>query len=248
VITGIVVVGAVLCVLIGVFGGGLLVLTQPTATALATEVIAAATEPISTVEVVVAETPAGHSDTVEETQLFEDDFSDPGSGWYRGEDAGSLTDYDHGSYRIYVDKPNMIYWATPGLYFKDVSVTVDASKVGGPEENYFGVICRYQDNSNFYILSISSDGYYSIGKYKDGEFALVGMDGMYYSDSIHQGTTTNELRADCVRNRLTLYANNTKLIQVEDSDFTSGDVGLIAAAFSSFGTNILFDDFVARQP
>jgi hypothetical protein len=34
----------------------------------------------------------------------------------------------------------------------------------------------------------------------------------------------------------------------EDSTLTSGDVGLMAGTFSNPGTDILFDNFVVRQP
>jgi hypothetical protein len=48
--------------------------------------------------------------------------------------------------------------------------------------------------------------------------------------------------------RLSLYANDIRLVLVEDSDFTSGDVGLVAAALDLPGTDILFDNFVAEKP
>jgi serine/threonine protein kinase len=142
---------------------------------------------------------------------FKDDFSDPKSGWTRGEESGSVMDYARGSFRIYVDKPNMIYWSTPNLFFKDVSIEVETTKVGGPDSNYIGVICRYIDGANFYIFSISSNGVYGIGKYKEGTFSLIGMEEFKYSSYIHQGRTSNIVRAECIRNTLILFVNNTRL-------------------------------------
>ncbi len=182
-------------------------------------------------------------------EFFYDDFSDPASGWpgYEGDD-GSMK-YDHGSYRILVDAKNQLFWATPGLNLTDVSISVDATKVAGPDDNYFGVICRYQDDKNFYFFILSSQGYYGIGKMKNGEIVLIGMDTLAYSENVHAGKTTNIIQADCLGEDLSIDANGSELISVSDADFTHGDIGLIAGSEKdSFGVNILFDNYVAFPP
>jgi hypothetical protein len=180
--------------------------------------------------------------------LFSDDFSDVDSGWDRVQAAEGVTDYDNGGYRIFVDRPQHDYWANPGQSFTDVRVEAEATKTGGPDDNDFGLICRYQDNQNFYALLISSDGFYAIMKYQDGSSELLGTDSWPSSDSIRQGGATNGLRADCVGDSLSLYANGDLLHSVSDSTFTNGDVGLIAGTFDEQGTDISFDNFVVRQP
>lgn len=41
-------------------------------------------------------------------------------------------------------------WANQSRSFPgDVRIEVDAAKIGGPDDNDFGVICRYQDIDNF---------------------------------------------------------------------------------------------------
>jgi hypothetical protein len=92
--------------------------------------------------------------------LFQDDFSDVNSGWDRIQDADGINDYHEGGYRILVNKTNWYFWSNPGLNFSDVIVDVDATKLGGPDENDMGVICRYKDDANFYFITISSDGYW----------------------------------------------------------------------------------------
>jgi hypothetical protein len=185
----------------------------------------------------------------DEASILRDDFSDPGSGWARLEEEGSIMDYDGGGYRILVNQPETTYWTVAGLEFADVSLEVDAEKIAGADDNYFGLICRYRDEDNFYIFLVSSDGYFSIGKFKGGEYLVIDEEaGQGYSQSIHQGTTTNRLRADCTGPTLSLFANGTRLATVEDQDFPSGDVGLAATAFQIAGTNILFDNFVAQEP
>lgn len=183
------------------------------------------------------------------TVLFQDNFSNPASGWDRVNVKDGITDYTaEGAYRILVNLPNTDVWSNPGLTFTDVRIEVDATKVGGPDDNDFGVQCRYQDDNNFYFFLISSDGYYAIGKVKDGEQILLSGESMDYSDAVLQGMATNHIRADCVGAHLALYVNGVTLAAVEDGDLTQGDVGLMAGTFDQPGTDILFDNFTVLQP
>jgi serine/threonine protein kinase len=191
-------------------------------------------------------TPTATKETV--TLLFYDDFSDPSSGWDRVNVSEGITDYEGGEYRIWVNTSNTDVWANPGLHFTDVSIEVNAAKVGGPDDNDFGIICRYQDVENFYFFLIGSDGYYGIGKIKDGSQDLIGMETMLENDVIRIGNTTNRIKADCAGNVLTLYVNGKKLKQVQDSDFASGDVGLIAGTFDQSGVDIHFDEYRVTEP
>jgi hypothetical protein len=180
--------------------------------------------------------------------LFQDDFSDTSSGWDRVTADTGVTDYAEGVYRIYVNESGTDVWANPGLEFSDVTVQVEAIKIGGPDDNDFGVICRSVDTSNFYFFVISSDGYYGIGKVSNAGQELIGMDAMQPSEAILQGEASNTIRADCVGSSLSLYVNAEKLDEVQDSEFSTGDVGLIAGSFDTPGTDIHFDNFRVIKP
>ena len=91
--------------------------------------------------------------------VFQDDFSRPVSGWDRYNDPTYSSDYYEGGYRIHVLEPNTDAWASPRLDLADVQIEVDATKLGGPDDNVFGVLCRYKDSRNFYFFLVSSDGY-----------------------------------------------------------------------------------------
>lgn len=191
--------------------------------------------------------------------LFQDDFSSSASGWedlYR--DESGMTDYDQSGFRIQVLQPNFDYWANPNLSFTDVVVEADATKIGGPDDNDFGVICRYQQYGdpvvfNFYFFIVTSDGFYGIGKYtgntpETNEQVFIGDDLLQPTDVIRPGNATNQVKAECIGSTLRLYANGTLLQEVTDTEFSSGDVGLIAGTFDEPGTDILFDNFVVRAP
>ena len=155
-------------------------------------------------------------------------------------------DYDGGGYRILVRQPKLNIWSTSEKDFGNVRVEADVIKLNGPDENRMGLLCRYR-GGDYYFFVISNDGYYAIGKFIGGLTLLLGPTEMQASEAIQQGTM-NHLRADCIGDKLTFYINFTEVASVTDADFPSGDVGVLAGAFSEPGVDVLFDNFVVIQP
>jgi hypothetical protein len=181
--------------------------------------------------------------------LFFDDFSDPPSGWGIWNRDGASVDYYEDGLRIQVNEPQYDFWSVAGLHFEDAIIEVDATTLGGPEDNDFGIICRYQDKDNFYMLVVSSDGYYGIAKMQSGQHSMIGAQQLQYNRSaIAGGQAKNHLRADCVGSKLRLYANGQKLMEAVDKDFSAGDVGVITGTYNVQGVDILFDNFVVKKP
>lgn len=180
--------------------------------------------------------------------LFYDDYSDPASGWPKVTSDGGETTYEKGQYRITVNNANYDIWSTAGVSFNDVKIEVDATKQAGPESNRFGIQCRYTDPDNYYFAVISSDGYYGIGKVVDGSQVFLNETGMMVTDKVYAGSTVNHIRLDCVGTRLSLYINGDYVDAVDDSDFTSGDVGLLVGTFEKKDAQISFDNFVVVSP
>ncbi len=182
------------------------------------------------------------------TILFEDDFSDPQSGWSQYDTEEYLMHYNEGAYQIHLKTNEIFILARPGLNFTDVVIDVHTSKLDGPNDDTQGVICRHQDKDNFYLLEISSDGYFEIMKMKNNTWYTL----FDWTEAplgvINQGNVTNKFRVSCIGNTLTLYINDEMLAQVEDSDFASGDVGFGVSTYEFSGTDILFDDFIVTGP
>jgi len=86
-----------------------------------------------------------------------------------------------------------------------------------------------------------------IGKFIGGLTLLLGQSEMQASEAIQTGTM-NHLRADCIDDQLTFYINFTQVASASDSDFSRGDVGVVAGTFSEPGVDVLFDNFVVLQP
>jgi hypothetical protein len=180
--------------------------------------------------------------------LYEDDFSDPNSGWPASADADKAASYADGKYLIQAFTASQDVWAHPGEDFSDVTIEVDATKFSGPDNNDFGIICRFVDDNNFYFLMASSDGYQVIGKYQDGEASFLSSEQMETTSAVNQGSATNHLRADCVGSTLTLYINGQQVSTVTDTSFTSGDIGLTVGTFDEPNAAVTFDNFVVTEP
>lgn len=180
--------------------------------------------------------------------LFQDDFSRTFSGWDRYHDDVYSADYVPGGYRIQVFAPQTDAWANPGLELSDVRIEFDATKQSGPDDNTFGVLCRYQDARNFYFFLVSSDGYTGIGISIEGRRMLLSGDTMYPSGAVLLGNTTNHIRADCIGFQLALYVNGVLVAQTQSSQWTGGDVGLTAGTYDEPGVDILFSNFSVIQP
>jgi hypothetical protein len=181
--------------------------------------------------------------------LFSDDFSDMSNKWDQVNEATRMTDYYNGAYRITVNDINSDTWGNPdGESFTDTRIEVDATKNGGPDNNDFGIICRYIDLHTFYYGVVSSDGYYGILKMTPSGGTMVGTEKMAESDLVARGAATNHIRFDCIGSTLTLYVNGAQVDQQTDAEYTAGNVGLIAGTFTDVGTDILFDNFFVYKP
>lgn len=181
--------------------------------------------------------------------LFSDDFSNTKKKWDRISEGSRTTDYLNDAYQIIVNEASTDAWANPGSEsYTDVRIEVDATKNGGPDDNDFGVICRYTDVDKFYYAVISSDGYYGIMKMSLNGGNPIGSDSLLESDQITMGTGTNHIRFDCIGSQLSLYVNDKLIAQQTDADYVEGNVGLIAGTFDTPGTDILFDNFYVYKP
>jgi hypothetical protein len=185
--------------------------------------------------------------------LFLDDFSNPDSGFQKHADADAITDYLDGQYQIEVLTPQLNVWSPNGPKLGDVHVEVNAHTEAGSQNNMYGLVCRYRDDKNFYFMAISADGYYAIGKVKEnqdkkGEISLLSSKVYEPADQILTGNAVNHLTGVCQGSTLTLSANGSQLAQITDSDFSDGQVGLIAGTFDEPDTDVRFDDLVVTQP
>ncbi len=101
---------------------------------------------------------------------YTDDFSNANNGWKVVNDQAIQIRYQDGALHFTIDDLDQIVWSVAGKRFGDFTLDVDATQVGGPNDNSYGVLIRYVDEKNFYRLDISGDGYYAVNKYQAGKW------------------------------------------------------------------------------
>lgn len=184
--------------------------------------------------------------------LFNDPFEgERDCGWALYSRDGASSEISEGVLRLTTSQPGQIWWTNPGRTFDDVIITAEMAQVIGPQDNAFGLICRYQSSENFYVFLISSDGYYAIGKYQSGssQIEYLSGEGEYVpSDAINQGQARNSMRASCVGNELSLTVNGELLESVNDATFVTGDIGLGASTFESGQLTVEYDNVRVLAP
>jgi hypothetical protein len=184
--------------------------------------------------------------------LFFDDFNgEQDCGWASYSRGGGVASVENASMQLTVNQPGQLWWTNPTRNFDDVVIRAEARQVAGPNDNAYGLICRYQNEENFYVFLISGDGYYSIGKYQSGSEAVTYLteNGQFQqSEAINQGVASNELLASCVGNELTLEVNGVPLLSVTDPTFVTGDIGVAAATLQSEAAVVEFDNVQVTLP
>ncbi len=183
------------------------------------------------------------------TPPLTDDFEPPNPAWARFETAESAVYAQAGE--LYLEdrgKGIGVYAPLAGKTYTDVVATVQVRHVQGTLNNWMGVICRQQDEENYYLLAISADGFYLIMLVDDG--APTPLVGPETSDNIHTGKARNNLEVRCVGDALSLSVNGERLAtHTNDTLREAGAVALFADAVERGETAVTaFDNFSLSQP
>lgn len=180
--------------------------------------------------------------------LFQDDFSRRSSGWPTRHTAQAILEYEEDRYTMLVLAPHASQWSTPGLNVGPARIEVDALHISGPDDNFFGLVCRYQDDANFAFLIASSDGFAGIGEYRQGERILLSGGAMLPAEPIAPRGYSNHMMAECLDDALRLYINGLLVAEAPTGAVENGDVGLITGSYADPGVEIVFDNFSVQVP
>jgi len=177
--------------------------------------------------------------------LFQDDFSDPKSGWSLFDNQNGWGSYLNNEFHILVKKDHNLLWSTVKNSFQDTIVTVKTSILSQTGVGDRGVICRYTDSDHYYYLAISEDGNFGIFKKAAGIFTPLL--NWQYSPAVTKYTPVT-LTAACIADTLTLGVDGVVLGQVSDPALTQGDVGLAAGTWDAAGFGAAFSSLEVRAP
>ena len=184
--------------------------------------------------------------------LFVDDFSgDQDCGWAAYNRGGGVAAIENSAMQLSVSQPGNLWWTNPARSFDDVVILSEARQVSGPNDNAYGLICRYQNEENFYVFLVSGDGYYAIAKYQTGEDNVIYLtenQQFQPADVINKGIASNEIRVTCLGNQLSLEVNGVPLLSVTDPTFVTGDIGVAAGTFENGVGVFEFDNVQVTAP
>ena len=180
--------------------------------------------------------------------LFYDNFSQDTGDWEVFSNNDGQAFYEDGWFHV-------INYTTADIdtitlldrHFTDFVLEVDTQLVDGTDDNWHGVICRYQNIRNYYAFGISADGYYYIAKFVDGE--QIALASITHSSYVNEGwDVVNSIRIECIGNKLSLTVNGHTLATVTDSSFSGGNIGFSSTSWAGNLSEIAFDNLVINEP
>jgi hypothetical protein len=178
------------------------------------------------------------------TVLFEDSFSDA-SGEWKYTDNSTFTD-GHLVVRN-TEKSTLLRTVIdePGL--ADVHLEVSGQNTGSAKDEVFGLVCDFSTSdskASYYFLGIGTDGYYTIGKYIQGDMTTLTED---TNGDFTDEAATYQLAADCSRGTQTLYVDGKVVATTDDTALNNGDVGVFVGTYKQTPAAATFDNFVVTQ-
>jgi len=178
-----------------------------------------------------------------------DDFSSDGSGWGTGTDSDKSVEYANGALEMNVYTPFYVTWSTPDIKpYENVHIEASVTNASSDPKAKVGIVCNEQGSTTaFYYVGVSADGYYAFIKSSITEKDVYLKEGT--SDVISSASAGSmRLGLDCSGSALTLFVNGQQIDTVSDSTYTSGTIGLFAAADEqNGGASAAFDDFVVTK-
>ncbi len=172
--------------------------------------------------------------------VWEDDFSDPESGFYEGESEDRAFWYENGEYLVEGRQPNWLTWMYLGYSLTDIQLGIDTYIERGTGTTAYGALCRYQGEGDFYGFEFSEDGYYTIWlRYQDEYTTLA----TWTYDSRLIENRWRRMTIECVGDQLSLKLDGELLAQAKDATLTYGDVGLLVESGEIGGSLVKFDHF-----
>lgn len=180
--------------------------------------------------------------------MLEDDFSDETSGWEIVNNVYELKGYSSEGYLISINNKGGRSISTTGLQFSDIKIQLETRKLTGSNDSYLGIVCRYQDNQNYYRFFVTPDGYTGIVKVIDGESTTLPGGKMSYDHDVKQNDAANLLEVFCVGSQLSLVVNGNLAVNAEDDQLTKGDLGIFAETGQDGAGSFIFTDFKVSKP
>jgi hypothetical protein len=186
-------------------------------------------------------------------EVLADSFDDATSGWSTKDTDISKIWYENQELNVLIKEGG---WTTYSVYdpvgddtFGDLYLRVDAWLVEVPDQGgEYGVVVRRNDK-DYYQFLISQNGFYKIRKHSGDDEGWTTLVDWVKTDVVNQGVdAVNHFGVLCVGSDLVFFLNSIFLDHVEDTSFTSGQIGLLAGSYKDGGgVHAVFDHLVVYE-
>ena len=184
-------------------------------------------------------------------QAYADDFSDPGSGWYVGEDVNNKYSYEAGEYEILVRTGNR--WAAasaPASTRSNYTLEADMRLLSANGSGYGLIFDISGDWSRLYLFEVvpGSTSYYSLWRVcTPCSTVWTPLVDWTSSSDLGLNTATNRLKVVRSGSSISLYANEHLLTTVSDGTYAYAGIslwpGLAALTYAATPATARFDSF-----
>jgi hypothetical protein len=180
--------------------------------------------------------------------VFFDDFTVNSNRWSTTTTEESTRSFGDGVYRVGIHKSSWMIWNwVPGEY-RDFVVEVEATMVGGPDANTFGLLFRGSGDDDFYRFALSSEGAYLFDQKKGGKWTTISA--WKRSPAVKRGKATNVINVAAKGSTFVFSVNGEEVATVNhfDEAFTFGDLAYFAGTRGDRpGVEIAFDNLKVWQ-
>jgi lysophospholipase L1-like esterase len=163
--------------------------------------------------------------------VFFDDITSPSSSWEVAADQ-LVQQQNVGSRRSFTESYHRGTYAylAEGFSLTDYRFEVDAASLSKENASDIGIMFRYQDNGNYYRLSLN--GGYSFARLEkkvDGRFLPLAVNGRGYIPN-----QPLRLAAEVKGNQIRVYVDDARVFSVQDDSLLSGTVAVYTQGNTAF--------------
>ena len=178
------------------------------------------------------------------TLIFQDDFTDPKSGWFIYKaDSTRGGAYEQGDYNAWADGKNTVIALNPKTrqQLQDFSAEVDLRETSAIRGAVLGIIYRLDNAGYYYRFAITDNRTFYVGK--KSEFGVEEeVHPQTPSDIIKPANEYNRLKVVCIGENQDFYINGTKLATLTDNTSLKGELGIIFSNWAP-SENYTFTNF-----
>ncbi len=182
------------------------------------------------------------------TVQLSDDFSRVSPNWRTGKFNNGETWIAGGVMHVRAIDDDSSLYVEYDAVFGDQIIEVETTLLDGTDDNWQTVNCRQVDDSNYYDLGISADGYYLLDVWVDGTKLNKSL-GPSGSPHIRTGrNVVNALRIECVGSILRLFVNGNLVAELTDETFSKGLVAFSVMSIGGPYSEVAYDNFRITVP